>query len=41
MHFFLSVTEIRDEIVKSDVWFHFKEGYSNAVRKLVLMKDLY
>ncbi|KAL4090783.1 hypothetical protein QTP88_025559 [Uroleucon formosanum] len=33
--------EFRDEIVKSDVWFHFKEGYSNAVRKLVLMKDLY
>lgn len=33
--------EFRDEIVKSDVWFHFKEGYSNAVRKAVLMKDLY
>lgn len=33
--------EFRDEIVKSDVWFHFKEGYSNAVRKSVLMKDLY
>ncbi|XP_050526164.1 chromosome transmission fidelity protein 18 homolog isoform X2 [Daktulosphaira vitifoliae] len=33
--------EIRDEIVKSDIWFHFKEGYNNAVRKSVLMKDLY
>ncbi|XP_025199726.1 chromosome transmission fidelity protein 18 homolog [Melanaphis sacchari] len=33
--------DFRDEIVKSDVWFHFKEGYSNAVRKAVLMKDLY
>ncbi|XP_015371775.1 PREDICTED: chromosome transmission fidelity protein 18 homolog [Diuraphis noxia] len=33
--------EFRDEIVKSDVWYHFKEGYSNAVRKSVLMKDLY
>uniref|UniRef100_A0A8D8TYP3 Chromosome transmission fidelity protein 18 homolog n=1 Tax=Cacopsylla melanoneura TaxID=428564 RepID=A0A8D8TYP3_9HEMI len=29
-----------DDIVKSDIWFHFKEGYNNAVRKNVLMKDL-
>ncbi|KAK9505100.1 hypothetical protein O3M35_009241 [Rhynocoris fuscipes] len=30
-----------DDIVKSDVWYHFKEGYNNAVRKNVLMSDLY
>uniref|UniRef100_A0A023F1H3 Putative dna replication checkpoint protein n=1 Tax=Triatoma infestans TaxID=30076 RepID=A0A023F1H3_TRIIF len=30
-----------DDIVKSDVWYHFKEGYNNAVRKSVLMSDLY
>nr|CAD7442238.1 unnamed protein product [Timema bartmani] len=29
-----------DEIVKSDIWFHFKEGFSNAVRRSVKMKDL-
>ncbi|XP_049856731.1 chromosome transmission fidelity protein 18 homolog isoform X2 [Schistocerca gregaria] len=29
-----------DEIVKSDIWFHFKEGFSNAVRKTIKMKDL-
>ncbi|XP_063243725.1 chromosome transmission fidelity protein 18 homolog isoform X2 [Bacillus rossius redtenbacheri] len=29
-----------DEIVKSDVWFHFKEGFSNAVRRTVKMRDL-
>lgn len=30
-----------DEIVKSDIWFHFKEGFNNAVRRSVDMKDLY
>ncbi|XP_014241439.1 chromosome transmission fidelity protein 18 homolog [Cimex lectularius] len=29
-----------DDIVKSDIWFHFKEGYNNAVRKNVYMSDL-
>ncbi|XP_064109296.1 chromosome transmission fidelity protein 18 homolog [Macrobrachium nipponense] len=30
-----------NEIVKSDIWFRFKEGYSNAVRRPVKMKDLF
>ena len=29
-----------NEIVSSDVWFKFKEGYNNAVRRTVRMKDL-
>ncbi|XP_066992527.2 chromosome transmission fidelity protein 18 homolog [Anabrus simplex] len=29
-----------DEIVKSDIWFHFKEGFSNAVRRSVKIHDL-
>lgn len=29
-----------NEIVKSDIWFRFKEGYSNAVRKPIKMSDL-
>ena len=29
-----------NEIVSSDVWFKFKEGYNNAVRRNVRMKDL-
>ncbi|KAA0197860.1 hypothetical protein HAZT_HAZT003547, partial [Hyalella azteca] len=29
-----------NDIVKSTVWFRFKEGYSNAVRRSVKMKDL-
>ncbi|KAK4315368.1 hypothetical protein Pmani_013421 [Petrolisthes manimaculis] len=29
-----------NEIVKSDIWFRFKEGYSNAVRRTIRMKDL-
>ena len=33
-------SNICDEIVKTDVWFRFKEGYSNAVRRNVKMKDL-
>ena len=28
------------EIVSSDIWFKFKEGYNNAVRRNVRMKDL-
>jgi chromosome transmission fidelity protein 18 len=31
---------VHNEIVKSDVWFKFREGYSNAVRRHVKMKDL-
>uniref|UniRef100_A0A1B6LVK8 AAA+ ATPase domain-containing protein n=1 Tax=Graphocephala atropunctata TaxID=36148 RepID=A0A1B6LVK8_9HEMI len=30
-----------DEIVKSDIWYHFKEGFNNAVRRNVTMSDLY
>ncbi|XP_054268805.1 chromosome transmission fidelity protein 18 homolog [Macrosteles quadrilineatus] len=30
-----------DEIVKSDIWYHFKEGFNNAVRRNVTMADLY
>lgn len=29
-----------NDLVKSDIWFKFKEGYSNAVRRHVKMKDL-
>jgi len=29
-----------NEIVKSDIWFKFKEGYSNAVRRNLKMKEL-
>ena len=29
-----------NEIIISDVWFKFKEGYNNAVRKNIRMKDL-
>lgn len=29
-----------DSLVSSDIWFKFKEGYNNAVRKNVRMKDL-
>ena len=30
---------VTNEIVKSDIWFKFKEGYSNAVRRNVKLKD--
>jgi hypothetical protein len=29
-----------DEIVKSDIWYHYKEGFSNAVRRSVKIQDL-
>lgn len=29
-----------DEIVKTDIWFKFKQGYTNAVRRTIKMKDL-
>ncbi len=29
-----------NDIISSDIWFKFKEGYNNAVRRLVRMKDL-
>jgi chromosome transmission fidelity protein 18 len=34
------VSERKDDIVKSDVWFHYKEGFSNAVRRSVKIQDL-
>merc|ERR1719341_1517693 len=30
---------IESELVSSDIWFKFKEGYSNAVRRTIKMKD--
>ena len=30
-----------NEIIISDVWFKFKEGYNNAVRRNIRMKDLF
>merc|ERR1712096_36840 len=27
-------------LLKSDIWFKFKEGYTNAVRRTIKMKDL-
>ena len=29
----------KKEVIKSDIWFRFKEGYSNAVRKNLKVKD--
>jgi hypothetical protein len=34
------VSACTDEIVKSDIWFHYKEGFSNAVRRSVKIQDL-
>merc|ERR1711874_189909 len=30
---------VESELVSSDIWFKFKEGYSNAVRRTIKMKD--
>ena len=30
----------KNEIIISDVWFKFKEGYNNAVRRTIKMKDM-
>ncbi|PSN58132.1 hypothetical protein C0J52_01027 [Blattella germanica] len=32
--------EKTDEIVKSDIWYHYQEGFSNAVRRSLKMKEL-
>merc|ERR1712098_12093 len=32
------VKKVESDLVKSDIWFKFKEGYSNAVRRNVKMK---
>ncbi|XP_001603491.2 chromosome transmission fidelity protein 18 homolog [Nasonia vitripennis] len=29
----------KKDLLKSDVWFQYKEGYTNAVRRTILMKD--
>jgi chromosome transmission fidelity protein 18 len=29
-----------NSLVKSDIWFKFKEGYTNAVRRTIKMKDM-
>jgi hypothetical protein len=38
--YYVPVTARKDDIVKSDVWFHYKEGFSNAVRRSVKIQDL-
>ena len=34
-----SKLENKNQVIKSDIWFRFKEGYSNAVRKNLKVKD--
>jgi len=34
-----SKVDKKKEVIKSDIWFRFKEGYSNAVRKNLKVKD--
>jgi hypothetical protein len=29
-----------EQVAKSDVWFHYKEGFSNAVRRSVKIQEL-
>lgn len=36
----LTVTEPEKHVIGGDVWFRFKEGYTNAVRKNVRVQDL-
>ena len=35
----LLVDERRKEVLDTVIWFHFKEGYSNAVRRSVRVQD--
>ena len=42
-HFFHSTGEKevkKKEVISSDIWFKFQEGFSNAVRKTVRIQDL-
>ncbi|XP_074648288.1 chromosome transmission fidelity protein 18 homolog [Tubulanus polymorphus] len=32
--------QVEDDALSKDIWFHFKEGYSNAVRRNVKIQDL-
>lgn len=32
-------TKRKKNLLRSDVWFQYKEGYTNAVRRTILMKD--
>ena len=32
-------TEDKNSVIKSDIWFRFKEGYSNAVRRNLKVKE--
>ena len=32
-------TETKNSVIKSDIWFKFKEGYSNAVRRNLKVKE--
>ena len=36
----LCVAEEKKEIIGGDIWFRFKEGFTNAVRKTVRISDL-
>ena len=36
----LCVAEEKKEIIGGDIWFRFKEGFTNAVRKTVRVSDL-
>ena len=31
--------EDKNRVIKSDIWFRFKEGYSNAVRRNLKVKE--
>lgn len=33
-------SDIASQLLKTDIWFHFKEGYNNAVRRSVRVRDL-
>ena len=42
--FLYSVVEVKQEktnLLATDIWFHFQEGYSNAVRRNVRVKDFF
>lgn len=35
-----AVAEEKKNVIAGDIWFHFKEGFTNAVRKIVRIQDL-
>ena len=32
--------EVKNSLLSNDIWFKFKEGYSNAVRRTIRLQDL-